>query len=363
MIAACIQEEIAPCLIEGGPIAEAGMEFIDAAASLAENAAGSIIRAWCVAHVFAQTEAIFASGTEPVSAFRDLLFRTASLLRTMRDTGFSALGASRLTQANSEEAVEAVTGDHYGQLFRQFAPESYLKETQELLRERLERNGIDVAALGGKSFLDAGCGGGRYTVAARLLGAGPTVGIDVSPVNVKTARERVLEAGLEGVSFEEGDVLNLPCEGESFDIVFSNGVLHHTRDWKRGIAELVRVLRPGGLGWLYVIENPGGLFWDSIEILRIVMQSEDRATARMALQVLGIPGNRIFYMLDHVMVPINVRLTPAEVEQALSDVGASGIRRLERGTDFDRAERIFQQEPFARAKFGVGENRYVFTKA
>jgi len=69
------------------------------------------------------------------------------------------------------------------------------------------------------------------------------------------------------VVFEHGNVLALPFATSGFAIVFSNGVLHHTVDWEQGVKELVRVLKPGGLGWLYLIENPGGLFWDIIEVL------------------------------------------------------------------------------------------------
>lgn len=116
------------------------------------------------------------------------------------------------------------------------------------------------------------------------------------------------------------------------------------------------------MGWLYLIEKPGGLFWDVIELLRVIMTGEGREMARAALRLLGIPANRIFYMLDHVMVPINLRLSPAEIEQCLVTVGASRVRRLARGTDFDRIERIYRGEPFATVKYGVGENRYVFSK-
>jgi hypothetical protein len=112
-----------------------------------------------------------------------------------------------------------------------------------------------------------------------------------------------------------------------------------------------------------LIENPGGLFWESIEILRELMRDVPRDKARDALAALQIPGNRIFYMLDHVMVPINIRLTPAEIESCLTENGATNVRRLKRGADFDRVERIYQGEPYAIQKFGVGENRYLFSKA
>jgi len=70
----------------------------------------------------------------------------------------------------------------------------------------------------------------------------------------------------------------------------------------------------------------------------------------------------VFYMLDHVMAPINERLTPAEIEASLVGAGACDVRRLTRGADFDRVEQIHRGAPFATVKFGVGENRYVFTR-
>ena len=46
----------------------------------------------------------------------------------------------------------------------------------------------------------------------------------------------------------------------------------------------------------------------------------------------------------------------------LKQAGASEIRRLERGTDFDRVEQVYQHRPFAEVKYGVGEQRYFFRK-
>ena len=67
-------------------------------------------------------------------------------------------------------------------------------------------------------------------------------------------------------------------------------------------------------------------------------------------------------MLDHVMVPINTRLTPNQIEQELKRHGATSIERLSRGAKFDRVEYIHQKVPYAKDKFGIGENRYIFRK-
>ena len=76
----------------------------------------------------------------------------------------------------------------------------------------------------------------------------------------------------------------------------------------------------------------------------------------------GVSAYDTFYIFDHAMVPINIRSTPKEVENLLENSGANNIRRLKRGTEFDRVERIFRKEPFAEIKYGVGENRYYFEK-
>ena len=358
-----IDYERAPCLREGA-IAERGRELVLAARNLDKTRWATILRAWCVPYLFGTMERIFDSSTDPISGVNESLARLAEFLRVGAIANFSSLpDLSENVESNAENVpVEKVTGEHYGQLFKQFSDSSYWDEPARLLSERLERNGVSLDSIKGKTVVDVGCGGGRYSVAWKLLGAKEVVGFDVSATGIADARRRVEAAKIDGVIFQEGNVLSLPFCENSFDIVYSNGVLHHTTDWQTGVSELTRILKPEGLGWLYLIENPGGLFWDLIEILRVVLQDENKGAAREALRVIGVPANRIFYMLDHVMVPINVRLTPAQIETRLAESGASNIRRLNRGTDFDRVEQIYRQEPFAEIKFGVGENRYLFSK-
>jgi len=343
-------------------------EAIAAAAAMGDNGAASLARAQSVTALFQGMERIFASHEEPVRACNQLLrdvegFFNFTRLDNIEDrAGRLPTVKAGLAGTARPEQVEAVTGAHYGGLFAGFSPSSYRDEPVRLLSERLERNGIPLAEIAGRRILDAGCGGGRYTIAWRLLGAAEVVGIDISAVNIATATQRLAEARIDGVRFMEGNVLALPFPAADFDLVFSNGVLHHTVDWRRGIDELLRVLKPGGLGWLYLIENPGGLFWEMIEIMRQIMANEEHRLAREILGLMGLPANRIFYMLDHVLAPVNLRLTPQEIEEALGDSGAVAVQRLARGTDFDRIERLHRGEPYASVKYGVGENRYIFSR-
>lgn len=263
---------------------------------------------------------------------------------------------------NFNEEVKSHTGQHYGNLFKEFDFFNYFNEAKELLKTRLDRNNIVIDNLKELTILDQGCGGGRYTTAWKLLGVKKAVGIDFSEIGLADANYRVKSANLENVEFIHGSVLDMPFENETFDIVYSNGVLHHTENWQKGIFEQMRVMKSGGWGWQYLIESPGGIFWDKIEILRAIMKNVNKEFAQKILKSLGIPNNRVFYMLDHVMVPINTRITGDELEIELTKNGAINIKRLNRGVDFDRVEAIFNNVPFAKEKFGVGEHRYVFNK-
>ena len=88
--------------------------------------------------------------------------------------------------------------------------------------------------------LDAACGTGRH--ARRLAELGnQVVGVDGSPEMLEKAR-----ASLPYAVFHEGDLTSLPLESAGFDLVVCSLALEHVADLSAGIAELSRVLRPGG---------------------------------------------------------------------------------------------------------------------
>jgi ubiquinone/menaquinone biosynthesis C-methylase UbiE len=348
--------------LAGGALTDAGQQAVQAAARLGNTRGASLARAWCVPYLVDAMERAFASDLEPTVQVQTALDQVTAFLQAAAATRFAALGPVSPAARNGNMDIEAETGEHYGTLFEAFAADSFWEEARHLLGTRLERNGVGSARYRGKRVLDAGCGGGRYSVAWRLLGASHVTGIDVSATGIEDARQRVAARGLGDVVFQQASALELPFPDRSFDVVFSNGVLHHTTDWRRGVREVVRVLAPKGLGWLYLIERPGGLLAEVVEILRLIMSCDQREVARAALHMLGTPANRVYYMLDQVMVPINHRFSSEEVASALVDAGATNIRRLTRGTDFDRIEQIYRQRPFATVKYGIGENRFVFSK-
>ena len=111
----------------------------------------------------------------------------------------------------------------------------------------------------GDKVLDVGCGSGRLTMAAQnwVTPGGESTGIDPSPEMIDVARRNADRLGLP-IKFETGMVEALPFPNGSFDVVMSRLVLHHLPgDLKsRGLAEMRRVLKPGGLCLVIDFEPP-----------------------------------------------------------------------------------------------------------
>lgn len=100
----------------------------------------------------------------------------------------------------------------------------------------------------GETVLDVGCGAGIDTLlAAHAVGPqGRVVGLDMTPAMLDRARRHVAEAGVDNVELREGVMEALPFVDVSFDVVVSNGVLNLSTRKSRALAEMLRVLRPGG---------------------------------------------------------------------------------------------------------------------
>lgn len=102
-------------------------------------------------------------------------------------------------------------------------------------------------------MLEVGSGPGRLAGSLGRLAPGLVViGVDISPEMVERAAHRAREAGLAPrVRFEAGDVGTLPFAGGAFDGVVSTLSLHHWPDPALGLAEIHRVLKPGGEALIY----------------------------------------------------------------------------------------------------------------
>jgi SAM-dependent methyltransferase len=100
----------------------------------------------------------------------------------------------------------------------------------------------------GESVLDIGCGAGMdLLLAGRRVGRkGLAVGVDMTEAMRQRARAAAAAAGLSQVEVRAGDATNLPVSDASMDVVISNGVLNLVPEKDKAVAEIMRVLRPGG---------------------------------------------------------------------------------------------------------------------
>jgi ubiquinone/menaquinone biosynthesis C-methylase UbiE len=126
----------------------------------------------------------------------------------------------------------------------------------------------------GKRVLEIGCGAGYDAMEFQLAGA-DYFGIDLTYENTLRTRAHL---GFYGYSpnVGQGDAESLSFPDGSFDVVFSNGVLHHTPDIGGSLAEAYRVLRPGGTLWLTVYNRHSVFYLFTLYLCRYLLKREYR---------------------------------------------------------------------------------------
>ncbi len=163
-------------------------------------------------------------------------------------------------RASIEERFTRVARDPAGERTFPVGPESarrlgYDADEIEALPSRATESFAGVGkplALGalraGEVVLDLGCGAGMDSLlAARRVGpTGRVIGVDMTGPMVEKARANAREAGVGNVEFRQGEADRLPVADASVDVLISNGVFNLCPDKPKVLAEVFRVLRPGG---------------------------------------------------------------------------------------------------------------------
>jgi len=195
--------------------------------------------------------------------------------------------------ADPTGAVRAMIAERFGFEWTEFSrfgwddPRYGLDREESVFRAKALLRPED---LDGRIVLDAGCGNGRYAHWATRYG-GRVMAVDLGGAVDAAARNL---GGERGVQVVEADIFDLPFAPDTFDVVFSIGVLMHTGDTRRAAACLVRTARPGGSVCLHVYGR----------------------------------GNRIYEAVDGVLRSRTTRLPPARMMRL-----AAGMYRLRRGLD------------------------------
>jgi len=153
-------------------------------------------------------------------------------------------GIPRLRPPEPVARATAKTRDAFGWEWLRY-PGSLPGDKETFLEETM----LPPHEFSGKLVLDAGCGMGRYSAVALALGA-DVIAIDMSESLIRVAELARTTSKLHPV---EGDLLHPPFKKGVFDVVYSQGVLHHTADTHAAFKAVAALLKPRGLlsVWLY----------------------------------------------------------------------------------------------------------------
>lgn len=153
--------------------------------------------------------------------------------------------------------------------------------------------------LRGKTLLDGGSGGGHFSAVAAARGAAVT-SLDVGAHLLAQVKQRCDSRRV------IGSILRLPFADHSFDVVLSSEVIEHTPDPERGVRELCRAVRPGGV---LVLTSPNRLWQPVVRLatatrLRHYAGYENFLWARRARRVVREAGLIVDRLVGCNLLPL-----------------------------------------------------------
>jgi len=239
----------------------------------------------------------------------------------------------------SERPGELADAAYLGEVERRFLSESWFAQPEGAP----PWSGlIPFDELRGKDVLEVGCGSGVHARLLARAGARLTA-VDLTSTAVAMTRRRLDLDGLSG-TVVEADAEALPFPDASFDFVWSWGVLHHSADTGRALAEVARVLRPGGRLALMVYHRNSITFWVNYVLIRgvllggLVRESADELANRWSDGVIARHYTRqtLAKALDPWFDGIRTEVTgqigeavplPARLRRAVAPAIPVGVRR------------------------------------
>jgi SAM-dependent methyltransferase len=201
-------------------------------------------------------------------------------------------GVPRLLSHVLPESV-AITAAAFGWQWQKFR-QQHLAFREQML-EWLSP--VEPGDFQGRRVLDAGCGSGRHLLLASAFEPDQLVGLDISAA-IDVAQEQTRHLPL--VDLVQGNLLTPPFCAESFDLVYSIGVVHHVPDPAEAIQALARCLKPGGTLHIWVYAHEGNA------LVRRVVDPLRRVLARRAPR----PAVRLGIVPLVLLLTLATRLAP-----------------------------------------------------
>lgn len=199
----------------------------------------------------------------------NLNFRVVEEIPLLIPSSVSISSSKEGIQKFWQELYEAAYSTHEDN----YTNENYMEHFRELWklfrdREHLAAVEMPFDELDGANVLEIGSGAGAHSSLFCLSGAQMT-SLDITLERVIETKRKLEMVDRENKSFAlQGDAEILPFKDSCFDIVYANGVLHHTPDTARAIKEVYRVLKPGGRAIIMLYAKNSFLFWANLYFVK-----------------------------------------------------------------------------------------------
>lgn len=224
-----------------------------------------------------------------------------------------------------------------------------------------ESFGLTEAFVHGKVCMDGGCGHGTFSYQLLKHGAKEVTGVDLH----ETLKAGAFES-YPNMKFVRASLLDLPFADNTFDLIVSNGVLHHTADPEKCMKEYVRVLKPGGTV-IVGVYGKHGLFPYTLSMARFFTRWTHlipQSLAKRMIQWTKLSPMLRYQLLDYLYVPYLRRYTPNQIIEGWfkKDNHLANVQRIyglspERAAEFRAHHTVYtydQRTLSSKILFGVG---------
>ena len=111
-----------------------------------------------------------------------------------------------------------------------------------------------------KKILDVATGTGDFAIATLKINPEEVIGVDISEGMLEVGKKKIADRGIKNIRLQYGDSEDLQFEDASFDAVIVAFGVRNFENLNKGLLEINRVLRPGGIAMILEFSKPKGLF-------------------------------------------------------------------------------------------------------